>query len=284
MIPKIIHQIWFQGKENIPEHLKVFHQHWIEKNPTFEVKVWDETTIGEEVEAFSDKATQDMYHNYPYMIQKIDLAKYIILYRYGGIYMDMDIDCLQGISDEFLDDNEVILSLLPYSFEQNLFFALIGHNVSEKIINNSVIMVNPKNDIMLYTIEEGKKNKDSPFYYFSKTLYVFSSIGPICLTFATKRYAKTHPEAKVKQLDNSYFEGCTIVEVYNECKPPPHAIGLHLYESAWLSNMDNYLLQFYLFLAKYLFYIFLILFVVFYFEPLKMFKSFKKLSKYSIFT
>lgn len=282
MIPKIIHQIWFQGEKNIPEHLKVFHQHWIEKNPTFEVKVWDETTIDKEIAAYSDEEVRNMYANYRYMIQKIDLAKYIILYKYGGIYIDMDMDCIQGISDEFLSNNEVILSTLPYNIVESLFFSLIGHNPTEKIINNAVIMVSPKNDIMLYTIEEAKKNKDSVFYHINKTLYVFSSVGPICLTFATKKYAKTHPEAKV--LDNSYFEGCSIVEVYEECKAPSNAIGLHLYESAWLSDTDKYLLQFYMFLAKYLFYILLILFVVFYFEPFKMFKSFKKLSKYSIFT
>ena len=281
MIPKIIHQIWFQGEEHIPEHLKVFHQHWIEKNPTFEVKVWDETTIGEEVAAYPDEEVRNMYANYRYMIQKIDLAKYIILYKHGGIYMDIDMDCIQGITDEFLGDNEVILSTLPYSIVESLFFSLIGHNPTESIINNAMIMVSPQNDIMLYTIEEAKKNKDSFFYYINKTLYVFSSVGPICLTFATK---KVRPETKIRILDNSYFEGCSIVEVYEECNAPSNAIGLHLYESAWLSDTDKYLLQFYMFLAKYMFYILLILFVVFYFEPFKMFKSFKKLSKYSIFT
>ena len=113
-IPKIIHQIWFQGEEHIPDHLKVYHQSWIDTNPRFEVKVWDESTIQQEVDSFSDNDVKDMYNNYRYMIQKIDLAKYIILYNYGGIYIDMDTKCLQAITDDFLGDNDVILSKLSF--------------------------------------------------------------------------------------------------------------------------------------------------------------------------
>ena len=31
------------------------------------------------------------------MIQKIDFAKYALLHRYGGIYLDMDVRCLRSI-------------------------------------------------------------------------------------------------------------------------------------------------------------------------------------------
>lgn len=277
-IPKIIHQIWFQGEEYIPDHLKAYHQSWIVKNPTFKVKVWDEKTIQQEVDSFPDKDVRDMYTNYRYMIQKIDLAKYIILYKYGGIYIDMDTDCLQGISDEFLDANEIILSKLEFNILHNIAFALVGHNPTEDIINNGTIMVSPNNQIMLYTIEEGKKNKDSFFYYLNKTLYVFSSIGPICLTVATKKYKQEHPEAKIKILDETYFEACNIIQVKGDCKPPPHAIGLHLYESSWLSDTDKFLLNIYHFLAKYLLLILLFIFVLVYIFYLKPKKVFKKIS------
>ena len=45
MIPKIIHQIWFQGEKQIPDHLRVYHNGWYNMNPSFEVRLWDETAI-----------------------------------------------------------------------------------------------------------------------------------------------------------------------------------------------------------------------------------------------
>ena len=140
-IPKVIHQIWFQGKENIPEHLQEYHKSWVVMNPSFEVKVWDEKSIESVLIKFNDTDTTHMYTNYKYMIQKIDLAKYIILYIYGGIYIDMDIKCIKPIEDDFIKDHDIILSEMTYNIFHSLLFIPVGHNCFEKIINNGVIMV-----------------------------------------------------------------------------------------------------------------------------------------------
>ena len=278
-IPKIIHQIWFQGEENIPDHLRAYHKSWIDINPKFEVKVWDEKSIQEVLVKFNDKETTDMYNNYVYMIQKIDLAKYVILYMYGGIYIDMDIKCLKPITDEFLGDNDVILSELVYNFFHASLFISVGHNVMEKIINNGVIMTVPKHPILLYTIEEAKKNKNSFYYYISKPIYVFLSTGPICLTFATKKFKAENKSSKIRIIDETYFEACDLIEVNNEeCKFPDHSIGVHLYENSWLDTSDNVLISILSFIIKYKYLlIILILFLVFFFlvKPMKYFKKMK---------
>ena len=280
-IPKIIHQIWFQGEENIPEHLKVYHKSWIDMNPKYEVKVWDEKSIQEVLIKFNDKETTDMYNNYVYMIQKIDLAKYVILYIYGGIYIDMDIKCLKPITDEFLGDNDVILSELVYNFFHASLFVCVGHNAMEKIINNGVIMTVPKHPILLYTIEQAKKNKNSFYYNINKPIYVFSSTGPICLTLATKKFKSENESSKIKIIDETYFEACDLIQVNNEeCKFPEHAIGVHLYENSWLDTSDNIFISIVSFIVKYKYlFIFLIVFLILFFivKPMKYFKKMKLL-------
>lgn len=280
-IPKIIHQIWFQGEENIPEHLKVYHKSWIDMNPKYEVKVWDEKSIQEVLIKFNDKETTDMYNNYVYMIQKIDLAKYVILYIYGGIYIDMDIKCLKPITDEFLGDNDVILSELVYNFFHASLFVCVGHNAMEKIINNGVIMTVPKHPILLYTIEQAKKNKNSFYYNINKPIYVFSSTGPICLTLATKKFKSENESSKIKIIDETYFEACDLIQVNNEeCKFPEHAIGVHLYENSWLNTSDNIFISIVSFIVKYKYlFIFLIVFLILFFivKPMKYFKKMKLL-------
>jgi mannosyltransferase OCH1-like enzyme len=277
-IPKIIHQIWFQGEENIPEHMKEYHKTWIYNNPNFEIKVWDEKSIQEVLIKFNDKETTDMYNNYIYMIQKIDLAKYIILYIYGGIYIDMDVKSLQPITDDFLGDNDVILSKLM----NNFLFPIMPN-----IINNGIIMNVPRHPILLYTIEEAKKNKDSFSYYISKTIYIFSSTGPICLTVATNKFKSENDSSKIKIVDGTYFEACDVIEIQSkECKSPPdHAIGLHMYESSWIDSFDfdNIILNIVVFIVKYKYLFLFVVVLIFFLYYLKFMKYFKKMKLFKLF-
>jgi hypothetical protein len=278
-IPKVIHQIWFQGEEKIPEHLQIYHKSWIDKNPSFEVKVWDEISIQAVLKEYNDTKTTEMYNNYRYMIQKIDLAKYIILYIYGGIYIDMDIKCIQPITDDFIKGNDVILSEMVYNIFHSLLFTTVGHTFTDTIINNGVIMVIPKHPILLYTIEEANNKKESFYYYVNKPIYVFSSTGPICLTLATKKYKSENKDTNIKILDKTYFEGCDLIQVNNNtCNIPSNAIGIHLYENSWLDSSDNVFVAIVSFLMKYMYFIFAFIVLFIGFVLLKPMKYFKKKS------
>lgn len=44
-IPKTIHQIWFQGEDQIPPNLLEYHESWKTLNPDYKILVWDQTKI-----------------------------------------------------------------------------------------------------------------------------------------------------------------------------------------------------------------------------------------------
>jgi len=89
MIPKIIHQVWV-GDKPIPDH----HLKWIKKlkklNPDFEYKLWTTNDFGEN--AFTKSALNDKRYAY-----YSDWIRTNILYNYGGIYLDTDIEHLKPI-------------------------------------------------------------------------------------------------------------------------------------------------------------------------------------------
>ena len=89
MIPKTIHQIWFQGADKIKPNLVEYHNSWKTMNPEYNIIVWDEPKIDNLMQKQPD-LIKSQYFSYSKMIQKIDYAKYVILYNYGGIYMDME--------------------------------------------------------------------------------------------------------------------------------------------------------------------------------------------------
>ena len=198
MIPKTIHQIWFQGEDNMPEHLKKYHQTWIENNPDYHIKIWDEGMIKKEIDSFPDADVRDMYNNYPYMIQKIDLAKYIILYRYGGIYIDMDVKNLQRIDESFFSHYDLILSKMPENIIFKYLSTLGEKSIFTDIINNGIIMAQLQHQVILETINEAKKNKNSIYKNINKPLYIFITTGPLCLTNAVNTYFKTNSNNKIK--------------------------------------------------------------------------------------
>lgn len=109
-IPKIIHQIFFQGEAAVPKNYRRYHQTILENHPDWKHYFWDENQsrnfIQEKYSWFLET-----YDSYPYMIQRCDAIRYFLLHHYGGFYIDMDIECLKPI-DDLLGNFELILSKL----------------------------------------------------------------------------------------------------------------------------------------------------------------------------
>lgn len=87
-IPKIIHQIWLGSP--LPKQYKKYQKSWRHHHPDWEYKLWTDA----DVEAFQlhNKKLFDEAKNYG---EKSDIFRYEILHRYGGVYIDTDIECLK---------------------------------------------------------------------------------------------------------------------------------------------------------------------------------------------
>lgn len=91
LIPKRIHYMWF-GKNPLPQNLRRCIDSWKKHCPDYEIVRWDENNY-------------DLDRN-PYMRQAYEKGAYgfipdygrlDILYRYGGIYMDTDVELLRPL-------------------------------------------------------------------------------------------------------------------------------------------------------------------------------------------
>ncbi len=86
-IPKTIHQIWLGSP--LPEKCREYQQTWLKHHPDWEYILWTEKEIKEF--GLQNKEMYDASKNYA---QKADIARYEILYRLGGLYVDTDFVCL----------------------------------------------------------------------------------------------------------------------------------------------------------------------------------------------
>lgn len=98
-IPKIIHQIWIQGEENLPKKYHTSVQSFKSMIPQgYEYFFWDDSKIKELLEKNNFTCIRDCYNKSQRLEQKADIARYVILYLYGGYYVDVDIKRLRNFT------------------------------------------------------------------------------------------------------------------------------------------------------------------------------------------
>lgn len=88
--PKLVHLIWFQGFDEIPDKYILNLMSIIVKNPGYTICLWDEASM----QAFIDnqeEIIQKKYQEFDMMIRKIDFVRPVILNVIGGIYCDIDV-------------------------------------------------------------------------------------------------------------------------------------------------------------------------------------------------
>ncbi|GAB5370340.1 hypothetical protein AAMO2058_001484100 [Amorphochlora amoebiformis] len=106
-IPRIIHQMWKTTK--IQRTFAPYIRSWIRLHPFWEYRFWTDAS-GEE---FIRRVYPEFWPLFEGFngIQRSDALRYFILYNYGGIYADLDVESVAPL-DEILDQ-PLILSQEP---------------------------------------------------------------------------------------------------------------------------------------------------------------------------
>lgn len=91
MIPKIIHYCWFGGKP-LPELAKKCIDSWQKFLPDYKITRWDETNF----DLNSCAYIQEAYKAKKYAFVS-DYARFDILYKYGGLYFDTDVEIIKPL-------------------------------------------------------------------------------------------------------------------------------------------------------------------------------------------
>ena len=108
-IPAIIHQTW--KNRNIPHSMRAWHLSWRHFHPQWTLRLW---TDAENRQLVVDKFPWllPLYDGYKQPIMRVDMARCLILKLHGGVYVDLDFECLQAI-DPLVDEHELVLGKEP---------------------------------------------------------------------------------------------------------------------------------------------------------------------------
>lgn len=90
MVPKIIHFCWFGGKPK-PDDVKQYIASWRTYCPDYEIREWNESNFD---------INENNYCREAYNAKKwafvADYTRLSVIYKFGGIYMDTDVELVQS--------------------------------------------------------------------------------------------------------------------------------------------------------------------------------------------
>lgn len=209
MIPKKIHYCWFGNKEK-PELIKKCINSW-NKMEGYEVIEWNEKNI----DINTNKYLEQNYELKKYAFVS-DYVRLKVLYEYGGIYLDTDVEIFKNFEEEFLE-NEIFMSFM---FDCNLSTAIIGSQKNNKVIkrlldiyDNYSNNVGPNNDLftrfILEHYEDFKLNNE------------YQSLGNGEVTIYPKEYFECPTKDSDKgysmhHMDNSWIEKNKLKKILNQ--------------------------------------------------------------------
>lgn len=171
MIPKIFHQTWknndipLEWSEAVNQYKKIYQD--------YQYMLWTDEKMDDFVKN-NYPLIYPTYKLYQYQIQRCDAFRYMVLYKYGGIYLDLDVICKSNINH--LLNNQLIL--------------VKSSNFSSSF-TNSFMAVEPSNPFIKYCIDNLSKYKDK-YKWLGKHFHIMNTAGPLFLTNMFNQYKSSN--------------------------------------------------------------------------------------------
>jgi len=218
-IPKIIHQIWIGGKE-YPERYREYGETWIKHHPGWKYKLWTDKDALD-----FPMINREIFDRVENIGAKADIFRLEILYKYGGVYVDTDFECVSAIDNICRISN--FFTGLAYSRNVEFYNGLIGvcrsneyvrsyiDKIHKNFINNNFVL--KTNDVMINTgpycftntlLDSIKKNNNNGIIF------------PVTFFYSFPNYERENGNNKL--IVNSYVR--------------PESTAIHYWSTTWVDK------------------------------------------------
>jgi alpha 1,6-mannosyltransferase len=108
-IPNTIWQTYKDPIDTLAPYMNDAIQTWKDLNPEYEHRYMDDVQAGQFVLDEYGQEWYDLFVGLPVGVMRGDLWRYMVIYKYGGVYADLDTECLKPISSWMLEDKDFIV-------------------------------------------------------------------------------------------------------------------------------------------------------------------------------
>ena len=247
-IPKIIHQTWY--KKDLPSNIKNNIEKIKKINPDYEYKFYDDNDILTFIKNNCDSRTLKAYNKLTIGASKADLFRYLILYKEGGIYLDID-SMINKNLDSLIEGKSAVISREENKgyFLQWMMIFCKEHPVLKKVIEKTInnILEDKEKDIVFLTGPWG------PYTDGIKEVLNIEDLWEREDNYINNKL-KENEDKKIK---NTFFYGTDYKE-YAEFKSKNffqlYFFKLHWKQEQWLKNNKYYVILFLIFMLFFISY------------------------------
>ena len=107
-IPKVIYQTW--KDKNLPVEIHQIREKIKKLNPSYELILYDDIDIENFIINNYDNEVLQVFKKLNIGAGKADFWRYLILYKYGGIYLDIDADIIKNLDNLIKDTDSALIT------------------------------------------------------------------------------------------------------------------------------------------------------------------------------
>lgn len=223
-IPKVVHQIWLGGE--VPEEYIIWMSTWMNMEG-WEYKLWRDS----DVEKFS-LHNRELYNNAKDYGEKADILRYEILYREGGLYVDVDFENVNpGLFDRFNQSFDFYAGIEPMEHRQP---------VNSPIVGNAIIASIPGHPILERVIVDMNSH-----YNQNETKWAVVATGPVHFTKKINEYIRIPDEKYINIiLPPTFFFPITHSEARTNVRNnflkfmKPETAAIHYWSGSWIEEEE----------------------------------------------
>lgn len=213
MIPKVIHYCWF-GRGKMPELSIKCIDSWRKYMPDYEIKEWNEDNFDVNIIPYTSEAYKEKKYAFV-----SDYARFWILYNYGGVYFDTDVEVVRKFDEilergPFMGCERTNLETGVITVAPGLGLSSYPHNLIYKE------MLELYGNLSFY-LSDGSMNLKTIVHYTTEVLEKYGLIPTLDIQEVCGNYI--YPKDYFCPL----FEGTPFTE---------NTVSIHHYSGSWKSN------------------------------------------------
>jgi inositol phosphorylceramide mannosyltransferase catalytic subunit len=170
-IPKIIHQTW--KTRYVPSDWRECTESWKLQHPGWEYRLWTDADCRNLVVTHYPHLLA-VYDSYHYAIQRADAARYMLLHLHGGVYADLDLECIRPL------DKLLRACTFTAAWESQ---AHLKDLAVERVLGNAFLAAVPGHPVLSAVLEELAHTRPEALVHRD----VLESTGPLMLTRVVSR-------------------------------------------------------------------------------------------------
>jgi mannosyltransferase OCH1-like enzyme len=215
--PRIIWQTWkTKDFKKLPKKFMAYSREWRRLHPTFEYHLLDDddlrNTVSKVVPQYLDK-----YDNFTATIERVDFARYALLYDKGGVYADLDIHPLKNIG-RWVDMDKIVLGCEPSIHATQNY----GR---DRVLCNAIMISPPHQEYWLKLMDfiiDHYEHYQNPVY----------TTGPMAMTALYEKNPSLHNDMIIT-------EPCIFYPMLGDGKMAEECLGkesyvVHVWENTWV--------------------------------------------------